>query len=200
MFRVQTINRHRFTVDGKGITTLVGLYGCPLQCKYCINKDVLCSARYQEMSPQKLADAVMIDYCYFVASGGGVTLGGGEPLLYAEEICELKTILPNGVNVNMETSLNADSSKLDCVLGYADSMIIDVKSLSPGIYEAYTGVKPDRMRRNLDVVCRNGLQWKCKIRIPHIPGFTSDEDIERTKTAIGQMGFDNVEVFQYVIR
>ena len=45
------IERHRFLVDGKGITTLVGAYGCNLRCKYCINphawnKETLNNVKY----------------------------------------------------------------------------------------------------------------------------------------------------------
>lgn len=32
-----SINRHRIETDGRGITTLVAFYGCPLRCKYCLN-------------------------------------------------------------------------------------------------------------------------------------------------------------------
>lgn len=38
MFRIIIFNRHRFSTDGNGITTLIALAGCPLKCKYCINK------------------------------------------------------------------------------------------------------------------------------------------------------------------
>ena len=31
------INRIRINTDGDGVTTLVCFYGCPLNCKYCIN-------------------------------------------------------------------------------------------------------------------------------------------------------------------
>ena len=31
------ISRHRMSIDGKGITTLVAFMGCPLRCKYCLN-------------------------------------------------------------------------------------------------------------------------------------------------------------------
>ena len=32
------ISRLRMGTDGSGITTLVTFMGCPLQCKYCLNK------------------------------------------------------------------------------------------------------------------------------------------------------------------
>ena len=38
MSDIMSISRLRMGTDGKGVTTLVGFYGCPLDCKYCINK------------------------------------------------------------------------------------------------------------------------------------------------------------------
>ena len=32
------VSRHRLTTDGEGVTTLVAFNGCPLRCKYCLNK------------------------------------------------------------------------------------------------------------------------------------------------------------------
>ena len=32
------IARHRLTVDGEGVTTLVAFHGCPLRCRYCLNR------------------------------------------------------------------------------------------------------------------------------------------------------------------
>ena len=32
------VERHRIETDGNGVTTLVGFYGCPLRCKYCLNQ------------------------------------------------------------------------------------------------------------------------------------------------------------------
>lgn len=45
VFDVVTIERHRFHTDGKGVTTLVILNGCPLQCRYCINGKLLAGAK-----------------------------------------------------------------------------------------------------------------------------------------------------------
>lgn len=198
--RVQAINRHRFTVDGKGITTLVGLYGCPLRCRYCINKDILSTARYREMSPRELAEELMIDYCYFLATGGGVTLGGGESLLYADEIRELRELLPDKINVNVETSLNVDRRDLECVLDSIDHLIIDIKTLNPAVYENYTGVSPQRTVENLRYLSERKLQRKCTVRIPEIPGFTSEADIEQTKEEILRLGFEDIDAFKYIVR
>jgi pyruvate formate lyase activating enzyme len=39
--QIYKIDRRRIGTDGKGITDLVAMVGCPLKCKYCINKELL---------------------------------------------------------------------------------------------------------------------------------------------------------------
>ena len=56
------------------------------------------------------------------------------------------------------------------------------------------------MRRNLEYICECGLQHKCKIRIPRIPGYTSKQHIERTEHLVRKMGFNNIDIFDYVLR
>ena len=91
--------------DGNGVTTLVALYGCPLACRYCINADILKKNSWREYSPEQLLETVLQDYCYFLATGGGVTFGGGESLLHAEAIRRFAGLAPQGMHVNIETSL-----------------------------------------------------------------------------------------------
>ena len=80
---VVTYSRLRMLVDGDGITTLVCFHGCPLRCKWCINPfSFNPDTKVAWMTPQMLYDKVRLDELYFVATGGGVTFGGGEPLLY----------------------------------------------------------------------------------------------------------------------
>lgn len=200
ILKVQAINRHRFVVDGEGITTLIALYGCPLQCEYCINRDILSTKKYRELTPKELVEEIMIDYCYFVVSGGGITFGGGESLLYSKEIQEVRGILPSEVKINIETSLSVEREYLNDVMHLVDSMIIDVKTLDADIYKKYTGKSNQKMLRNLEYIYECELQHKCKIRIPNIPGYTSRHNIELTEQLIREMGFDNIDIFDYVIR
>ena len=44
------------------------------------------------------------------------------------------------------------------------------------------------------------MQDKCKIRIPNIPGFTLQADIDKAADSMERMGFRNLEVFDYIIR
>ena len=104
-----TVNRHRFSTDEDGITTLIALAGCSLNCKYCINRKVLSTKNIKELTEQELLSNIIIDYCYFMATGGGITFGGGEPLLQSEMILKVLDILPPNIKVNIETSLNTNN-------------------------------------------------------------------------------------------
>ena len=83
------ISRLRFNIDGTGVRTLVCFRGCPLNCRYCLNY----GSRYitddcKVISTGELIEELAVDSLYFQATNGGVTFGGGEPLLYAEFIRE----------------------------------------------------------------------------------------------------------------
>lgn len=57
--------------------------GCPLKCAYCLNPQ--CSDENTiraEYSPKELIDIIEIDDIYFRMIEGGVTFGGGEPLIH----------------------------------------------------------------------------------------------------------------------
>ncbi|MBP3507037.1 MAG: radical SAM protein [Lachnospiraceae bacterium] len=199
-FKIQTINRHRMTVDGEGITTLIGLYGCPLQCKYCINQRVLKEAPYKEYTKEELLNVVMQDYCYFVATQGGITFGGGESLLHADAIRDFIGILPEHVNVNVETSLWVEQKSLEELLHLVHQFIIDVKTMNPLIYEAYTKQSNEKVIQNLNYIVKEQMQGKCKIRVPRIPEYNDESDIANSVSVLKNMGFEAIEVFDYIIK
>ena len=72
------ISRPRLTTDGEGVTTLVAFSGCPLRCKYCLNKTCWKPDTRRLYTPELLFEEVKIDQLYFLATHGGITLGGGE--------------------------------------------------------------------------------------------------------------------------
>lgn len=158
VFAIQSINRHRMYIDGKGINTLVGLYGCPLKCKYCINKKILEKPKFKKVTPEELLEKVLIDYCYFKATGGGVTFGGGESLLYSSQIKAFREVLPKDIPIKVETSLNVPSERLAEVLDVLEEFIIDVKAMNPQIYKEYTGLDNERVMENLKLLCEHNLQ------------------------------------------
>ena len=142
-FRAFAVSRHRLAYDGAGVTTLVGGYGCPLACRYCINS--VCadpSFRPRTYTVSALFDTVRIDDLYFTATGGGVTFGGGEPLLQAPFIAAfIRYAREQGVTwrFNLETSLAVPSALFDALVPEGitaeecpiDEFIVDVKDMDP---------------------------------------------------------------------
>ena len=56
--------------DGVGITTLAAAAGCPLHCRWCINKELLLKAKPENVTPEEFLERVRIDDLYFRATGG----------------------------------------------------------------------------------------------------------------------------------
>ena len=138
--KIMGINRFRMGTDGKGITTLVAFKGCPLNCQYCINpkchQDNAISFR---ITPEELLLELTKDDIYFRMSGGGITFGGGEPLLHSAYILQLLQLVQRAWGINMETSLNVEWEKIKPLLPYVNMWYIDIKDSNPDIYLAYTG-------------------------------------------------------------
>lgn len=200
VFNIIGISRHRLSTDGHGITTLVGLKGCPLHCKYCINKEILAKQKPKCITPEKLFQETMQDYCYFIATNGGITFGGGESLLHYKPIIEFKKLLPEFVSVNVETSLNVDSIAVESSLDYIDEWIIDIKDIDSSVYESYTGITQDKLLQNLAILEEHNLQDKCTVRVPLIPDYNTVDNREKTIKWLHQHQFNKLDVFNYVVK
>lgn len=196
-------NRLRIDTDGKGVTTLVGMKGCPLKCKYCINKN-LDGSTNKYHSVEDLFNTVKRDDIYFQESGGGICFGGHEPLLQSEYIREFKELLLKlgiGWKIYIETSLNVDTKEVINVISSIDSWIIDIKDMNPRIYEEYTGKSNELVKENLGILVRNIELHKIRIRLPLIEGYNSIADREKSKLELLSMGFGahNFDEFTYDI-
>ena len=121
------ICRHRLATDGQGVTTLVAFHGCPLRCKYCLNEQCLRpDGVWRQMDALDIMNEVMVDDLYFKATNGGITFGGGEPLLRSDDIVSFCKLMPQEWRITIETSLNADRKHLEAVAPYIDHYFIDV--------------------------------------------------------------------------
>lgn len=200
---VQGIERIRLTIDGKGVTTLVGAYGCPLQCKYCINPHAWSpdyAGKWKDYTPEELVEAVKIDHLYFLTTGGGITFGGGESLLHADFIREFREICPPQWRITAETSLNVPPKVFEKALAAVNDFIVDIKDMDPEIYERYTGKNNAQVLINLKTLAQNKEGRHIKIRVPQIPEYNTEKDRNSSVELIKQMGFDEIEVFPYILR
>lgn len=195
------INRHRMQTDGRGITTLVALSGCPLSCRYCINQDLLKDTEQTEwLSPKELVERLAIDHCYFVYTNGGVTFGGGEPLLHSGQIQEFARLCPEEWNITMETSLNVDAGLLTPLLTERFSFLVDIKAMQPDIYEKYTGRSNAQLIENLKCLIQKVPADQYMVKVPLIPGYSDADSTRESVALLQEMGIPkkNIVTFRYV--
>lgn len=192
------IDRLRFGTDGKGITSLVTFYGCPLKCRYCLNPQChinISNSMY--LRPEEVFNRVAVDELYYYASGGGITFGGGEPLLYSDFIISVLTLGANKWNTTIETSLNVSYKHIDRLLPFINNLIVDVKDINPKIYESYAQYSNAIVIDNLRKLAYNGFASNVLLRIPLIQGFNTIQDIEKSKCFLTNIGYSNFDVFKY---
>ena len=193
-------------MDGAGVTTLVAFHGCPLNCKYCLNPQALSpEGVWKRYTPDELFRVVCKDDLYFRATGGGITFGGGEPLLSCKEILHFhKSCIDNGKQwkINIETSLNVLETFVEVVEKIVNHWIVDIKDMikdmNPEIYKAYTGVDNHLVISNLQHLIEK--KAKITVRVPIIPNFNTEADIEKSIETLQKMGITDIEQFTYTIK
>ena len=194
------ISRHRLTTDGEGVTTLVAFNGCPLRCRYCLNKTSWELDKGRDYTPEILFEEVKIDQLYFLATHGGVTFGGGEPLLQVEFIKAFRELCGPQWQILAETSLNVPFENVQTIDPILDGYIIDIKDMNPEIYKAYSGKDNSVVLTNLEWLLKHGAPNRIIVRVPHIPEFNTDEDVAKSIERLKAMGVVDVDEFHYIIR
>ena len=196
------LSRHRIGVDGTGVTTLVAFHGCPLNCKYCLNPQTLShDGVWRRFSSEELFRLINKDDLYFRASGGGVTFGGGEPLVSCKEILLFRDVcMKQGKRwkFNIETSLNVPKLFVEMMENVIDHWIVDIKDMNPQIYKTYTGQNNDFVVENLQYLINKNA--KVTVRVPLIPGFNTESDVENSILTLQQMGITDIDRFTYTVK
>ena len=195
---IAAVARHRIAIDGDGVNTLVVFMTCPLRCKYCLNPQTLdAGLPHRTLTPDELYEETRKDELYFLATGGGVTFGGGEPLLRPDFIRAFRSLCGDEWKLNVETSLNVPEDNVRELMPVIDQWFIDIKDMDPEIYRKYTGRDNGRVRKNLRLLADSGLAGRCTLRIPHIPGYNENADRDRSIKELEAMGFSIFDRFEY---
>lgn len=201
---IMSISRLRMGTDGKGVSTLVTFFDCPLRCKYCINDFCHESDRYSDSvprgsyTPRELMHILRKDDIYYRMSGGGVTFGGGEPLLQSAFIHEVCQLADAGWQMRIETSLNVPWRYVEPLVNDIDEWIIDIKDMDSLIYKSYTGVKIDNLVNNIFRLKELVDVSRLHMRVPRIPGFNEEKNVEGSVEWIKRVLKTEPEVFDYI--
>ncbi|ATZ07073.1 pyruvate formate-lyase-activating protein [Corynebacterium striatum] len=180
------------SVDGPGTRMTMFMSGCPLRCQYCHNPDTM---EMKVGTLERIEDVVKRIKRYkpiFKASGGGLTISGGEPLFqiaFTRRV--LKEVHDAGIHTTIDTSGFLGSRLRDEDLENIDLVLLDVKS---GDEETYKLVTRRELQPTIDFGDRLSAMGKpVWIRFVVVPGLTdSPENVRNVAEIVGRWS-NNVE-------
>lgn len=197
---VAAISRLRMMTDGEGVSTLVCFQGCPLRCKWCINPFTLePEGAKLRLTPKELYEKVRLDELYFLATGGGITFGGGEPLLQSTFLEVFRGLCGQAWHLCAETSLAVPWENVRQAAQCIDMFYVDVKDTNPEIYRSYTGKDNALMLGNLKGLLETVGSERIVVRMPLIPGYNTLEDRSKSKQMLYDMGIGQFDEFIYKV-
>ena len=138
------------------------------------------------------------DRLLYEASGGGVTLSGGEPTMqpgFASTL--LGALKERGYHTALDTCGHAEWGVLEKVIADADLVLYDLKHMDSFTHEEITGVPNRLILANLERAAGSGKTLV--VRVPVIPGYNdSPENFKAMAGFLGGLkGVEAVELLPY---
>ena len=186
-------------VDGPGIRYIIFLQGCHLRCKYCQNRDTWDINSGTLYNVSELLEKILKYKSYFIASGGGVTVSGGEPLLQADFIIELfKELKKHNISTAIDTSGTFKiSEKIKELINLTDLFLLDIKCINDDICKDLTGVSNKLELEFAKYLSDNNK--KMWIRQVLVPGITDkEEDLYKLKEFLATLKtVEKIDILPY---
>lgn len=150
--------------------------GCEKCAEACLESALSIVGKTKTIS--ELLEIIEEDRAFYEASGGGVTLGGGEVLMQPEAASNLlMACKQEGINTAIETCGYAKLESVLKVAEFTDLFLFDIKHIDSDRHFKLTGVRNELILENLKELLRR--KYNVKIRMPLLKGVNdSEEDIE----------------------
>jgi len=154
------------------------LDGCTSCVDACPASAIICWGK--EMTTDDLMKVILADRSYYLKSGGGVTLSGGEVMMQWEFALKLlKACSEHDIHTCVESALHCGREQMEAIYEFTDMVISDIKHMDTKVHKIYTGVGNELILDNLKRTAE--LNKKMIIRIPVVPMHNdSDENIIAT--------------------
>lgn len=183
-------------VDGPGIRFVIFMQGCNLKCKYCQNRDTWDINLGSAYTVKEVIEKIMRYKNYMVASNGGVTLSGGEPLLQQDFVISLfQELKKQNISTCIDTSgMFGITDKIKQIVDLTDIFLLDIKSINDETCKNLTGFSNKQELEFAKYVSeKNKRLW---IRQVLVPGITDKkEDLLQLKKFLDSI---NVEKFEFL--
>ncbi|CAB0587727.1 pyruvate formate lyase-activating protein [Corynebacterium diphtheriae] len=180
-------------VDGPGTRMTMFMSGCPLRCLYCHNPDTMGMKEGTVERVESIVKKIKRYRNVFKASGGGLTISGGEPLFqiaFTRRV--LKEVHDAGIHTTIDTSGYLGARLTDEDLENIDLVLLDVKSGDEETYHRVSGGR--ELQPTIDFGNRlNAIGKPVWIRFVLVPGVSdAPENINNVADIVARWK-DNVE-------
>ncbi|MDR1572455.1 MAG: glycyl-radical enzyme activating protein [Clostridiales Family XIII bacterium] len=129
----------------------------------------------RDMRVDELLEAVLPDRGFYMKSGGGVTLSGGEVMLQWEFAAELLAACKDSrIHTCVESALCCGWEAARSVFAHADMVISDIKHMDSGRHREITGAGNEPILENLIRTVEAGKPLV--LRIPVVAGYNNSEE------------------------
>lgn len=224
--RIFNIQRYSLN-DGQGIRTVVFFKGCPHSCPWCANPESMspkietvrreskclhCATCLQDadecpsgawehigrdVTLESLEREVLKDEVFFRASGGGVTLSGGEVLMQAEFATRfLQRLKQWGIRTAIETAGDTSPRRLLPLAQVCDEVLFDLKIMDCAQARQVLSMNQPRVLENFRLLVTEGI--KVIPRLPLIPGYTlSTENVAQILAFLAPLPVEEVHLLPF---
>ena len=151
------------------------------------------------MSAEDVYSRICIDRLYILATNGGITFGGGEPLLYPEFINGFRRICDSDMTLYVESSLHVPWGNIEEIVDSVDRFYVDIKSMNPEVYHEYTGGDLNITKKNLSMLIQVKGADAVVVRVPEISGFVDQKKQQESKDLLMKMGVRRFDLFKYKV-
>ena len=168
-------------------------------CVGCGKCADVCSAKAlelygKEMQAEDVLHEIQRDRMFYDATGGGITVSGGEPLFQPYFTAELLRLCKeSGIHTALETCGYASESVFSEVIRYCDFVLFDIKETDGEKHIAFTGVSLKPILRNLEILNEKKIPFV--IRAPIIPTLNDREEHFENLSCLRKK-FENCERIQ----
>ena len=180
---------HALSVGGSWTIDRSKCVGCGKCEKACLNDALeLVGA---DMYIDEVIAEIMKDDDYYEASGGGVTLSGGE-VFRQDPLPLLKKLKELNYDVTVETEGAYTSDRLIPCIPYIDRFYFDLKSADAKKLKRITGADLDQVLQSIRSIDPD----RVTIRVPVIPGF-NDQEIPDIIEMVSKLGVKTMHLLPY---
>ncbi|MEQ5185845.1 choline TMA-lyase-activating enzyme [Providencia zhijiangensis] len=169
---------HYMTTNEQGeavhrVNRSIDCIGCRKCEEVCIS-DAL-DIMGKDVTVSEMMEIIMQDYDFYISSGGGVTIGGGEMSLQTDFAVELlRECKKMMINTAVETQGTTSLANYEKLAEVVDLFLFDVKHIDTIEHKNLFGIGNENVRRNLERLMELGAN--VVMRMPLVRGYNDSFD------------------------